>query len=61
MRAVLNGTVIAESDATVEVEGNRYFPPDSLKREHFSPTELTTACPWKGTAVAFYPQVTLEP
>ena len=50
MKAVYNGTVIAESDDTVVVEGNHYFPPDSLKTEHFSPAELTTVCPWKGTA-----------
>ena len=50
MKAVYNGTVIAESDDTVVVEGNHYFPPDSLKSEHFTPTELTTVCPWKGTA-----------
>ena len=50
MKAVYNGTVIAESDHTVVVEGNHYFPPDSIKREHFTPTELTTTCPWKGTA-----------
>jgi uncharacterized protein (DUF427 family) len=50
MKAVYNGTVIAESDDTVVVEGNHYFPPDSIKHEHFTPTELTSVCPWKGTA-----------
>jgi uncharacterized protein (DUF427 family) len=50
MKAVYNGTVIAESDETVVVEGNHYFPPDSIKTEHFTPTELTSVCPWKGTA-----------
>lgn len=50
MRAVVNGTVIAESDETVVVEGNHYFPPDSIKTEHFSPTTRETVCPWKGTA-----------
>ena len=50
MKAVYNGTVIAESDHTVVVEGNHYFPPDSIKRAHFTPTELTTPCPGKGTA-----------
>lgn len=50
MRATVNGTVIAESDETVVVEGNHYFPPSSIKTEYFSPTERTTGCPWKGTA-----------
>jgi len=50
MRAVFNGTVIAESDATVVVEGNHYFPPGSVSSDVLSPTERTTVCPWKGTA-----------
>ena len=49
-RAVWRDAVIAESDDTVIVEGNHYFPPESVRRELFSPTELTTVCPWKGTA-----------
>ena len=49
--ASVNGTVIAESDTTVVVEGNHYFPPESIKREFFSePTGHETGCPWKGTA-----------
>ncbi|MEL6892704.1 MAG: DUF427 domain-containing protein [Actinomycetota bacterium] len=51
MKAVFNGTVIAESDETVVVEGNHYFPPASVKREFFStPTGHSTHCPWKGDA-----------
>ena len=50
MRAVLNDEVIAESDDTVVVEGNHYFPADSIKAELFSPTDHSTVCPWKGTA-----------
>ena len=49
-RAVLNGTVIAESDHTVVVEGNHYFPPDTVKREYLADSALETMCPWKGTA-----------
>lgn len=49
-RATLNGVVIAESDETVIVEGNHYFPPESVKREFFSPSDKTTVCGWKGTA-----------
>ena len=51
MRAVFNGQVVAESDATVVVEANHYFPPESVKMEFFSaPTEHHTHCPWKGDA-----------
>ncbi|GAA4807883.1 DUF427 domain-containing protein [Nocardioides caeni] len=50
MQAVFNGVVVAESDDTVVVEGNHYFPEESLRREHFTATSTTTVCPWKGTA-----------
>ena len=49
-KAIWNGTVIAESDKTVVVEGNHYFPPESIKSEHFKPSGTNTVCPWKGTA-----------
>ena len=49
-KAVFNGTVIAESDSTIVVEGNHYFPPDSVAREYFVAHERTSVCPWKGTA-----------
>ncbi len=49
-KAVWKGAVIAESDKTVEVEGNQYFPPQSLHREYFKPSKTTSQCPWKGTA-----------
>ena len=58
MRATWNGAVLAESDATVIVEGNHYFPPDSLNREYFSDSDTHTVCPWKGTAS--YYSVTVE-
>jgi len=48
--ATLNGTVVAESDETVIVEGNHYFPPSSVKSEYFSPTDHSSVCGWKGTA-----------
>jgi len=50
MQAIWNDTVIAESDDTVVVEGNHYFPPDSIRAEYFSPSVKTSVCPWKGTA-----------
>lgn len=50
MKAVWNGAVLAESDDTVVVEGNHYFPPAALHREHFAPSSKHTTCPWKGEA-----------
>ncbi len=49
-RAVLNGIVLAESDHTVIVEGNHYFPPESVNREHLAASSTKTVCPWKGLA-----------
>jgi len=49
-KATWNGVVLAESDQCVVVEGNQYFPPDSIKMEYFKPSEKQTRCPWKGTA-----------
>ncbi len=51
--ATWNGTVIASSDDTVMVEGNHYFPMDSVKPEVLVPVDRTTVCPWKGTASYF--------
>ncbi|MCH2198054.1 MAG: DUF427 domain-containing protein [Flavobacteriales bacterium] len=50
MKAIWNDTVIAESDDTVVIEGNHYFPPESIKEEFFKSSETHTVCPWKGTA-----------
>jgi uncharacterized protein (DUF427 family) len=50
MKAIWNNTVIAESNDTVVVEGNHYFPVDSIKSDLFKPSHTTTVCPWKGTA-----------
>lgn len=49
-QAVWNGVVIAESDSTVKVEGNHYFPAASLRREYFTESLSRTLCPWKGLA-----------
>ncbi|MBY0228837.1 MAG: DUF427 domain-containing protein [Gemmataceae bacterium] len=54
MKAIWNGEVIAESDDTVVVEGNHYFPPESLKREHLKPSAYTSVCGWKGTASYYH-------
>ena len=50
MKAIWNGEVLAESNDTVVVEGNHYFPAASLNRRFFSDSSTTTVCPWKGTA-----------
>ncbi|HEU0318695.1 MAG TPA: DUF427 domain-containing protein [Solirubrobacteraceae bacterium] len=50
MKATWNGAVLAESDQTVVVEGNHYFPPDSVHGEYFRDSATHTFCPWKGTA-----------
>ncbi|RFP52741.1 MAG: DUF427 domain-containing protein [Limnothrix sp. CACIAM 69d] len=49
-KAIWNGTVIAESDHTEVVEGNHYFPADSIKAEYFQPSNTHTTCGWKGVA-----------
>ncbi len=49
-KAIWNDTVIAESDDTQVVEGNQYFPPDSIKPEFFTKSSATTVCGWKGIA-----------
>ena len=49
-QAIWNDVVIAESDQTVVVEGNHYFPADSIRSEMFQENPQTTHCPWKGTA-----------
>ena len=49
-RAIWNGEVLADSDQTEVVEGNHYFPPDSLRREFFQESQTTSVCGWKGTA-----------
>ena len=50
MKATWKGTVLAESDETVVVEGNHYFPPETIRREHFRESRTHTTCPWKGEA-----------
>lgn len=49
-KATWNGTVLAESDETIVVEGNHYFPPSAIKQDFFKPSATHTVCGWKGTA-----------
>ncbi len=53
MKAIWNGQVIAESENTIVVEGNHYFPPDALKKEFFEESQTHTTCGWKGVASYF--------
>jgi len=50
LRATWNGTVIAESDDTVVVEGNHYFPRSAIDEQYFTASDTHTTCPWKGVA-----------
>ena len=49
-KAIWEGEVLAESNQCVVVEGNQYFPVESIRREFFKPSPRTSECPWKGTA-----------
>jgi uncharacterized protein (DUF427 family) len=53
VQARWNGAVIADSDATIIVEGNHYFPPESVERRYLEPSDHRSLCPWKGTAHYF--------
>ena len=53
-KAIWNNTVIAESDETVIVEGNHYFPTDSIRTEFFEESSTETVCGWKGIASYYH-------
>ena len=50
MKAIWNGKIIAESDKTINIEGNQYFPLDSVNKDYLLNSETHTVCHWKGTA-----------
>jgi uncharacterized protein (DUF427 family) len=54
MKSTWNGALLAESDETIVVEGNHYFPASSLVREHFQPSDTRSTCPWKGEASYYH-------
>jgi uncharacterized protein (DUF427 family) len=56
-RATWHGTVLAESDETVVLEGNHYFPPETVRREFLRESPTQTVCPWKGQASYFTVEV----
>jgi uncharacterized protein (DUF427 family) len=57
VKATWEDTILAESDKTVVVEGNHYFPPDSIKREYFFPSDTHSSCPWKGIASYYHVRI----
>jgi uncharacterized protein (DUF427 family) len=58
MKATWNGAVIAESDETIIIEGNQYFPPSSVNKEYLQSSTYTSTCVWKG--LAHYYTVSVE-
>lgn len=56
-KAQWEGVVLAESNDCVVVEGNQYFPPESIQRQYFRPSDKTTECPWKGVAHYYHVEV----
>tara|TARA_R110002020_G_scaffold98208_7_gene233923 strand:- start:1203 stop:1484 length:282 start_codon:yes stop_codon:yes gene_type:complete len=50
MKAIWKDQIIAESDKTIEVEGNQYFPPQAVNQEYLEKSDTHTTCPWKGKA-----------
>lgn len=59
-KAIWRGAVLAESDSTVQLEGNTYFPPGSVRREHLRDSDTHTVCGWKGTASYYHIEVNGE-
>lgn len=57
MKAIWNGAVLAESQETKVVEGNHYFPPESINKMYFETSNTHTTCPWKGAASYYSLQV----
>jgi uncharacterized protein (DUF427 family) len=57
MKATWENTVLAESDQTIVIEGNHYFPPNSIKKEYFQQSQKHTTCPWKGLASYYHIRV----
>jgi uncharacterized protein (DUF427 family) len=57
MKAIWENTLLAESDKTIVIEGNQYFPPDSVKKEFFRTSDTHSTCPWKGLASYYHVQV----
>jgi uncharacterized protein (DUF427 family) len=57
MQAIWKNARLAESNHTVIVEGNHYFPPDAVNKKYFKPSDTHTTCPWKGQASYYHIEV----
>jgi len=57
MKAIWNNSILAESNSTIVVEGNHYFPPDSIFKKFFKESDHSTICPWKGKASYYHIEV----
>ncbi len=57
MKAIWNDTILAESDDTIVIENNHYFPPGSIRKEFFRESDTHTYCPWKGEASYYHLEV----
>lgn len=57
MKAIWNGKVVADSDETVVIESNHYFPPESVNKQYLVESQKTSVCPWKGNAKYYSIQV----
>jgi uncharacterized protein (DUF427 family) len=54
MKATWETTLLAESDKTIVIEGNHYFPPEAIKKEYFRASDTHSTCPWKGLASYYH-------
>jgi uncharacterized protein (DUF427 family) len=54
MKATWENTLLAESDKTIVIEGNHYFPPEAIKKEYFRASDKHSTCPWKGLASYYH-------
>lgn len=57
MKAIWENTIVAESNQTIVVEGNHYFPPDAIKKGYLAPSDTRSTCPWKGVASYYHVKV----
>ena len=57
MKAIWNDIVIADSDRTIEIEGNHYFPPNTVDNQYLEESRTHSTCPWKGEASYYHVQV----
>ena len=57
VKAIWNGIELAASDECIVVEGNQYFPPESINKEYFKESSSDSVCPWKGTASYYHVEV----